>query len=125
MFSGSGDVFGHLRMQAVGRADRHHLDVALFQHLAVIGKYSPDAVFCRKFGGIAWSRRSDRDDLRFVRHTLQRYNLNIRLELRTDNSNFYSTLAHFLSIENELRVPVPNPKLGSRRALVVAADIFF
>src|SRR5258708_5161773 len=44
VLAGGGDVFGHLRVKAVGSGDGDHFDVALFEHFAVIGEDAGDVV---------------------------------------------------------------------------------
>ena len=83
---------GHLRMQAIGSGDGHHLDVFFFEHLAVIRKHARDAEFLGKGGGVSWAGGGDGNNFGFVRHDLKRGGVNIRLKLRSDDSDFYSAL---------------------------------
>ncbi len=94
VFAGRGAVFGHLRVQAVRRGDGHHLDVFFFEHLAVVGEHARNVEFPGECGGVAGSGGSDGDDLGLVRHDLERCGVNVRLKLRSDDSDFDSAVGH-------------------------------
>ena len=108
VFTGRGDVFRHLRVQTIRRGDGNHFDVGLFQHLAVVGVHARDAKFLSQLGCIARCGRSDCHHFCVVRHDLKGCGLDVRLKLRTDDPNFYSTVAHRLSREYQLRVCASN-----------------
>ena len=92
VFAGRRAVFGHLRMQAIRSGDGHHLDIFFFEHLAVVGEHARNAEFLGERGGVAWGGGSYGNDLGFLRHDLQRCGVNIRLKLRSDDSDFYPAL---------------------------------
>ncbi len=89
MLAGGRDIERHLAMQIVGRRDGDHLDIGLFQHLAIVGEDSRDPVAFREFRGVTRRRRSDRDNFRFFRHDLKGSGVNIRLKLRSDDSDLH------------------------------------
>ncbi len=93
------DVFCHLRVETVGRGDGDHFDVALFEHFAVIGEDARDAESLGQRRGVAGGGGGDGDDFRLVRHDLERRSVNIRLELRSDDADFYSAFRHGVSDE--------------------------
>ena len=70
VFAGRRAVPGHLRVQAVGGRDGHHLDVLFLQHLAVVGEHARNLELFSECGGVAGSRGSYGNDLGLLRHDL-------------------------------------------------------
>ena len=94
VFAGRRAVPGHLRVQAVRGRNGHHLDVFFLEHLAVVGEHARNAESSGECGGVARRRGSYGNDLGLLRHDLQRCGVNIRLKLRSDDSDFDSAVCH-------------------------------
>ena len=84
-----GGVFGHLAMEAVGRADADDFDGGIFEHFAVVGVGARDVEALGEMFGVAGSGGGDGDEFGFVGHDLERGGMDVGLELGADDADFY------------------------------------
>ena len=84
-----GGVDRDLRVQAVGRGDRDHLDVRIAQEIAVIGVGVRDAVPLGKVSRVALGRRCHGDQLGSIRYGFHCPSDAVRLEAGADDPDLY------------------------------------
>ena len=92
VFPGGGAILGHLRMQAIRGGDGDHLDVFFFEHLAVVGETRGMPNFFANASALPGVGEATATTSASSRHDLQRCGVNVRLKLRSDDSDFYSSV---------------------------------
>src|ERR1700722_4013013 len=97
----SGGVFGHLAMKAVGSADADDFDGGIFEHFAIVGVGAGNVEALGEMFGVAGSGRGDGDEFGFVGHDLKRGGVDVGLELRADDADFYFGVGVHLRSLNE------------------------